>query len=148
MQFEEDVLRAQRIFDNTDSEIEAGNASAWLGESGTDRERTRKAYMALFDWTDLDILAAMRGLCDHIALKGESQQVDRVLVSFASRWCECNVNHGFKSIDVVHTICYSLLLLNTDLHLADIDQKISSYQFFFNLWPNTMRSSYDLAPVI
>ena len=35
-------------------------------------------------------------------------------------------------LDVVHTICYSLLLLNTDLHLANIDQKMTRTQFVRN----------------
>ena len=94
---EEDRERAQMIFENRHDEIEPGTAAAWLGDAGTDRERIRTAYMEVFDWTNLDILAGMRGLCDRLALKGETQQVDRILESFSKRWCECNPNHGFKS---------------------------------------------------
>jgi len=89
--------KALKLFENRDNEIESGAAAAWLGDSGTERECVRMAYMELFDWTNLDILAAMRGLCDRIALKGETQQVDRILDSFARRWCQCNANHGFRS---------------------------------------------------
>ena len=94
---EDERERALMIFENRDDEIEPGTAAAWLGDSGPDRERVRIAYMEVFDWTNLDILASMRGLCDRIALKGETQQVDRILDSFSKRWCECNANHGFKS---------------------------------------------------
>jgi hypothetical protein len=94
---EQERERALMIFENRDDEIEPGTAAAWLGDSGPDRERVRIAYMEVFDWTSLDILAAMRGLCDRIALKGETQQVDRILDAFSKRWCECNVNHGFRS---------------------------------------------------
>src|SRR5690606_33869985 len=31
--------------------------------------------------------------------------------------------------DVIHTICYSIMLLNTDLHMADIEQKMTRSQF-------------------
>ncbi len=55
------------------------------------------AYMNLFDWTNVDILSALRGLCARIALKGETQQVDRMLDAFSKRWCDCNCNHGFKA---------------------------------------------------
>ena len=94
---EQERERALVIFENRDNEIGPGTAAAWLGESGSDRERIRKAYMEVFDWANLDILAAMRNLCDRIALKGETQQIDRILYSFSKRWCECNANHGFKS---------------------------------------------------
>lgn len=127
-----DKEQAERIFENRDDVIDPADASAWLGDPGTDRERIRKEYMRLFDWTKMNILAAMRGLCERIALKGESQQVDRMLDAFAQRWCECNPRNGFKSSDVVHTICYSVLLLNTDLHLADIGQKMTRNQFVRN----------------
>ncbi|KAL2421389.1 hypothetical protein ABEF95_007552 [Exophiala dermatitidis] len=130
-----DKLKAQSIFDNADSEIDSSNAGAWLGEAGADRERIRKAYMALFDWNGQDILEAFRGLCDRVTLKGETQQMDRMVDAFAQRWCECNPNHMYKSSDVVHTICYSLLLLNTDLHLADIGQKMTKNQFVRNALP-------------
>jgi hypothetical protein len=94
---EEERERALMIFENRHDEIEPGTAAAWLGDAGADRERIRTAYMEIFDWTNLDILAGMRGLCDRLALKGETQQVDRILDSFSKRWCECNPNHGFKS---------------------------------------------------
>jgi hypothetical protein len=43
----------------------------------------------------------------------------------------------------VHTICYSILLLNTDLHLADIDQKMTRSQFVKNTMPTIRRSVAD-----
>ena len=127
-----DELKAQKIYDNADEELDQTLAAAWLGEGGADRERIRTAFMALFDFTHVNILASLRKLCDRIVLKGETQQVDRLIDAFARRWCACNSNHGLKSIDVVHTICYSILLLNTDLHLADIGQKMTKSQFVRN----------------
>ncbi|CRG83297.1 PH and SEC7 domain-containing protein C11E3,11c [Talaromyces islandicus] len=135
---------AQKLFD--DQEEITGNepAASWLGS--VDRATVRKAYMGLFNWTDMDILAALRSLCTKIALKGETQQVDRVLDALSTRWCECNPDHGFKAVDVVHTICYSLLLLNTDLHLADIESKMTRNQFVRNTLPTINRVASDAAP--
>jgi hypothetical protein len=70
---EQERERALMIFENRGDEIEPGTAAAWLGDSGSDRERIRRAYMELFDWANLDILTAVRSLCDRIALKGETQ---------------------------------------------------------------------------
>ncbi|EER42804.1 Sec7 domain-containing protein [Histoplasma capsulatum H143] len=141
----EDRQHAQKIFDEFEDETEGKESrAAWLGSP--DRSAVRKAYMELFDWSNMNILAALRGLCGRLALKGETQQVDRILDAFSSRWCECNLEHGFKATDVVHTICYSLLLLNTDLHMADIEQKMTRSQFIKNTMPTIQRVVLDAAP--
>ncbi|OJD23438.1 hypothetical protein ACJ73_05206 [Blastomyces percursus] len=141
----EDRQHAQKIFDDLNHDVEDKEpAAAWLGNP--DRSAVRKAYMELFDWSNMNILAALRGLCGRLVLKGETQQVDRILDAFSSRWCECNPEHGFKATDVVHTICYSLLLLNTDLHMADIEQKMTRSQFIKNTMPTIQRVVFDAAP--
>jgi len=127
-----EIDKAQHVYNNGEEDVEGQTAAAWLGEAGSERERIRKAYMTLFDWTGHNILAALRGLCSRLILKAESQLIDRILDAFAKRWCACNPSHGFKSADVVHTICYSLLLLNTDLHMADIGSKMTRNQFVKN----------------
>lgn len=158
-----DREQAQKLFDSQDEVVGSEPAAAWLGDP--DRATIREAYMRLFNWSNLNILAALRSLCQRLVLKGETQQVDRVLDAFSTRWCDCNPSHGFKatgkhtpvelstlaclanrSIDVVHTICYSLLLLNTDLHLADIDQKMTKSQFVRNTLPTIHRVAMDAAP--
>ena len=49
-------------------------------------------------------------------------------------------------LDVVHTICYSILLLNTDLHMAGIEQKMTRTQFIKNTVPTIRRVAADAAP--
>ncbi len=140
------TMKAQQIFDHTDDELDPSSAGQWLG--GADRDGVRKAYMELFDWKNQDILDSLRRLCDNVVLKGESQVLDRVISAFAQRWCECNPSHNFRSSgkafrslasehllmgpDVVHQIVYAILLLNTDLHVADIAQKMTKGQFVRN----------------
>jgi hypothetical protein len=100
-----DKLQAQRIFDEIEDEAEdCEPAAAWLGNP--DRALVRKAYMEFFDWSNMNILAALRSLCSKITLKGETQQVDRVLEAFSSRWCECNPNHGFKATGMFLVFIY------------------------------------------
>ncbi|KAJ5162418.1 hypothetical protein N7492_007810 [Penicillium capsulatum] len=139
-----DREQAQKLLESQDQVAGSEPAAAWLGEP--DRTMVREAYMRLFNWSNMNILAALRSLCGKLVLKGETQQVDRVLDAFSNRWCDCNPSHGFKATDVVHTICYSLLLLNTDLHLADIDQKMTKSQFVRNTMPTIHRVAMDAAP--
>ncbi|KAJ5886365.1 uncharacterized protein N7473_009039 [Penicillium subrubescens] len=136
--------QARNLFDSQDQVVGNVPAAAWLGEP--DRAMVREAYMRLYNWSNMNILAALRSLCQRLVLKGETQQVDRVLDAFSCRWCDCNPSHGFKATDVVHTICYSLLLLNTDLHLADIEQKMTKSQFVRNTMPTIHRVAMDAAP--
>jgi hypothetical protein len=141
-----DWERAKKIYDGNEDFIQKSKAAAWLGEDGAIRRRTLLAYMELYDFKDMDILGALRALCNRLVLRAESQQVDRILDTFATRWCQCNPHHGFKITDVVHTICYSILLLNTDLHMADIESKMTKSQFVKNTIPTILRVVADAAP--
>ena len=48
--------------------------------------------------------------------------------------------------DVIHTISYSILLLNTDLHLADIESKMTRNQFVRNTLPTIKNVVSEAAP--
>jgi Sec7-like guanine-nucleotide exchange factor len=95
-----DREKARQLFNDPDEVVE-NEPAAWLGD--IDRAMVRKAYMELFNWTNMDILAALRSLCTKMALKGETQQVDRVLDALSTRWCECNPNHGFKAVGMCNS---------------------------------------------
>lgn len=88
--------RAKMIYDGNEDFIPREKAAAWLGEERELNARMLTAYMELYDFTNLNILTALRTMCTRLVLKGESQQVDRILDAFAQRWCQCNPNHGFK----------------------------------------------------
>ena len=97
---EQDRQQAKKIYDGNEDIVAKTKAAAWLGESGADRTRVLRAYMELFELQNLNILAALRDLCGRLLLKGETQQVDRILDAFSTRWCSCNANHGFKATGV------------------------------------------------
>lgn len=137
---------ASRVYHGDESLVERAKAAAWLGDEGPERARVRRAYMDLLEWQNMNILVALRDFCARILLKGETQQVDRLLDALSFRWCACNPSHGFKATDVVHTICYSLLLLNTDLHMAEIEAKMTRAQFIRNAMPTIRRVVADAAP--
>ena len=93
-----DRERAKKVYDGNEDFIQREKAAAWMGEEGPARTRTLLAYMELYDFANLNILAALRLMCGRLVLKAESQQVDRILVAFSRRWCQCNPNHGFKGV--------------------------------------------------
>lgn len=95
---EDDHQKARRIYDGGEDFIQKDKAAAWMGEQGPVRQRTLQAYMAMYEFHDLSILSALRQVCGRLVLRGETQQVDRILVAFSKRWGACNPKHGFKAI--------------------------------------------------
>lgn len=89
-----------------------------------------------------------RRLCGKLYLKAETQQVDRILEQFSRQYWDCNpdsiygsASSSFEScssfvityfVDIVHAVSYSLLLLNTDLHIAELSTHMSKSQFVRN----------------
>ncbi len=94
---EDDRQKAQKIFDGNEDFIQKEKAAAWMGEEGPVRQRTLRAYMDLHDFRNQKIVSALRQVCNRLVLRAETQQVDRILVAFSKRWCDCNPHHGFKS---------------------------------------------------
>lgn len=94
---EDDRIQARKVYRGDESLVTHAKAAGWLGDPGPECIRVRRAYMELFEWQNLSILAALRDLCGKLLLKGETQQVDRILDAFSGRWCTCNPNHGFKA---------------------------------------------------
>lgn len=94
---EDDRAKAQKIFDGNEDFIPKDKAASWMGEEGPVRQRTLRAYMDLYDFTNKNIVTCLRDVCNRLVLRAETQQVDRILVTFSQRWVNCNPNHGFKS---------------------------------------------------
>ena len=107
---EDDRILARQVYDGDESLVTHVKAAGWLGDSGPERLRVRHAYMELFQWQNLNILTALRDLCNKLLLKGETQQVDRILDAFSARWSTCNLNHGFKATGT---------FLKGDLHIIN-----------------------------
>lgn len=56
------------------------------------------------------------------------------------------LEHTDSHVDVIHTTCYSIMLLNTDLHMADIESKMTRSQFIKNTMGTIRRAAIDSAP--
>ncbi|KAK3487211.1 hypothetical protein B0T13DRAFT_539738 [Neurospora crassa] len=143
---DDDRQKALKIYEGNEDFIARDKAAAWMGEEGPVRQRTLRAYMENYEFENMSVCASLRQLCNRLLLRAETQQVDRILVAFSNRWCECNPNHGFKSMDIIHTICYSIMLLNTDLHMADIEHKMTKSQFIKNTMTTIRQALEDSNP--
>jgi len=137
MTLEANALRlAELLWQGDESIIKRRKLTEWLGSPDTPENQlqglTRRAFMNNFDFKDLRIDLAFRKLCTKMYLKGETQQVDRILAEFSRRYWEQNQSHIYVNADMVHALSYSILLLNTDLHVVDTTSRMSRSQFIRN----------------
>ncbi|KAH7923717.1 hypothetical protein BV22DRAFT_1196481 [Leucogyrophana mollusca] len=143
---------ASRCYEEDEDFLAKEKIAEWLGGHGQINKIALHHYMDYFDFSKQRLDNAFRGLCAKLFLKAETQQVDRILEEFSRRFWECNPARLYGSASVVHSVTYSLLLLNTDLHVADIATRMSRSQFVRNtmaaiqmqLQPNMFASSTDL----
>ncbi|KAM0753008.1 hypothetical protein T439DRAFT_378754 [Meredithblackwellia eburnea MCA 4105] len=123
---------AQKCWDEDPNFLERKKIAEWLGSTGRLNVAALRKYMDFFNFTGLRLDAAFRRLCEKLYLKAETQQVDRILEQFSRRYWENNPRSVYGAADVVHAVAYSLLLLNTDLHVVDSTTRMSRQQFVRN----------------
>ncbi|KAJ1927921.1 hypothetical protein IWQ60_002523 [Tieghemiomyces parasiticus] len=121
---------ARTLYHNEDSSLHPEEYVEYLGKRGPFYARVRAHYFNLFDFSGTTLEEAFRSLCAHVFIRGESQVIDRILIDFSRRYWQCNPNHPLLSDeDIVYAIVFSLLLLNTDLHVSQSDEKLSRTKF-------------------
>ena len=106
-------------------------------------QQTLKEYCELFHFKDQPLLDCLRMFLTSFRLPGEAQQIDRILQAFAEscgRLCNEAANLKYfsedskKAADAAYLLAFSIIMLNTDLHNANIrpDRKMSSNAFVLN----------------
>ncbi|GAA5940520.1 hypothetical protein JCM10213_001130 [Rhodosporidiobolus nylandii] len=123
---------AQRVWDGDEGFLERTRVAEWLGSAGRINVAALRIYIDNFEFAGLRLDVAFRRLCGKLYLKAETQQVDRILEQFSRRYYEDNPKNVYGSADVVHAVSYSLLLLNTDLHVVDTTTRMTRQQFVRN----------------
>ncbi|KAF8798741.1 hypothetical protein BYT27DRAFT_7177517 [Phlegmacium glaucopus] len=123
---------AARCWNENEEFLAKEKIAEWLGGHAQINKVALRHYVDFFDFTGLRLDLAFRRLCAKLYLKGETQQVDRILEQFSRRYWDCNPGGLYGSANIVHAVSYSLLLLNTDLHVAELTTRMSRNQFVRN----------------
>ncbi|QRV96655.1 Sec7 guanine nucleotide exchange factor [Ceratobasidium sp. AG-Ba] len=140
---------AARCWQEDESFLAKEKIAEWLGGTPAINKVALRYYMDYFDFSAMRLDSAFRHLCTKLYLKAETQQVDRILEEFSRRFWDCNRGSVYGSPSIVHAISYSLLLLNTDLHIAELSSHMSKAQFVRNTWAviqDQIRSVEPTAP--
>ncbi|TBU51007.1 Sec7 domain-containing protein [Dichomitus squalens] len=127
----------------------------WLGGQSLINKTALRHYVNNFNFSNFRLHQAFRRLCAKLYLKAETQQVDRgvrAAVLEMQPVFRFGVCQYVCPTCLVHAVSYSVLLLNTNLHVAEPANRMSRNQFVWNtmntiqlqLLPDEIASSTDL----
>ncbi|KAJ8345782.1 hypothetical protein SKAU_G00299750 [Synaphobranchus kaupii] len=100
----------------------------FLGEREDVHLQILKAFVDLHEFSDLNLVQALRQFLWSFRLPGEAQKIDRMMEAFASRYCGCNVN-VFQSTDTCYILSFAVIMLNTSLHNPSVKEKTTLERF-------------------
>lgn len=93
-----------------------------------------KAYTAQFDFDGKRVDMALRQYLSAFRLPGESQQIERVMECFAEHYSSFSENQSVvKNSNDGVVLCFSVIMLNTDLHNPQVKNHMSLDQYKRNL---------------
>ncbi|XP_020508359.1 cytohesin-4 isoform X2 [Labrus bergylta] len=100
----------------------------FLGEREEMHLEILKSFVGLHEFSDLNLVQALRQFLWSFRLPGEAQKIDRMMEAFAARYCECNPG-VFISTDTCYILSFSIIMLNTSLHNPNVKEKPSLQRF-------------------
>ncbi|KAG7247093.1 hypothetical protein CRUP_024915, partial [Coryphaenoides rupestris] len=89
-------------------------------------------FLSFFDFSGQTLDNALRGFLREVVLIGESQERERVLQHFSSRFHQCNPECSSSSGSVLTLTC-AMMLLNTDLHGQNVGKAMTTSGFVSNM---------------
>ncbi|TSK62647.1 Cytohesin-3 [Bagarius yarrelli] len=100
----------------------------FLGEREEMHLQTLKSFVELHEFSDLNLVQALRQFLWSFRLPGEAQKIDRMMEAFATRYCECNLD-VFQSTDTCYILSFAIIMLNTSLHNPNVKDKTTLERF-------------------
>ncbi|CAL8275062.1 unnamed protein product [Lota lota] len=101
----------------------------FLGEREEMHIEVLKAFVNLHQFSNLNLVQALRQFLWSFRLPGEAQKIDRMMEAFAARYCDCNAG-VFQSTDTCYILSFSTIMLNTSLHNPSVKEKPNLQRFF------------------
>ncbi|KAJ1975839.1 GDP/GTP exchange factor for ARF [Dimargaris cristalligena] len=106
-----------------------------------------RAYINLFDFQGLRLDEALRILLTQFRIPGESQQIERVVETFAERYCQSQLEGDSQLVsedgsgptpevanpDAAFVLSYASIMLNTDQHSPQVKTRMKLDDFCRNL---------------
>ncbi|XP_067830644.1 cytohesin-3-like isoform X2 [Heptranchias perlo] len=100
----------------------------YLGEREPLNIRILQSFVELHEFSNLNLVQALRQFLWSFRLPGEAQKIDRMMEAFAMRYCQCN-QHVFQSTDTCYVLSFAIIMLNTSLHNPNVKEKPALERF-------------------
>ncbi|XP_069902577.1 cytohesin-4 isoform X4 [Globicephala melas] len=91
----------------------------YLGERDPINLQVLQAFVDCHEFANLNLVQALRQFLWSFRLPGEAQKIDRMMETFATRYCLCNPG-VFQSTDTCYVLSFSIIMLNTSLHNPNV----------------------------
>ncbi|RLN00956.1 hypothetical protein C2845_PM06G09710 [Panicum miliaceum] len=112
--------------------LDKNKIGEFLGDPDEFNLKVLKEFTETFDFTGAILDTALRTYLETFRLPGESQKIQRILEAFSERFFEQQTTGVFATKDAAFILCYSLIMLNTDLHNPQVKKKMSEEDFIRN----------------
>jgi brefeldin A-resistance guanine nucleotide exchange factor 1 len=112
--------------------LDKNKIGEFLGDPDDFNLKVLKEFTDSFDFTGAILDTALRTYLETFRLPGESQKIQRILEAFSERFFEQQTTGVFATKDAAFILCYSLIMLNTDLHNPQVKKKMSEEDFIRN----------------
>jgi len=117
-----------------DERLDKTQIGEYLGEPAQLNLDTMHAYTDCIDFREYPVYVdAIRVFLSSFRLPGEAQKIDRLMEKFAGTYYACHPSNDiFASADAAYVLGYSIIMLTTDLHSANVKKKMTVEEFVRN----------------
>ncbi|KAJ2994510.1 guanine nucleotide exchange protein for ADP-robosylation factor [Globomyces sp. JEL0801] len=98
----------------------------FLGEGEEENIAIMHAFVDQMEFTNQKFIDAIRTFLQSFRLPGEAQKIDRYMLKFAEVYLKTNPSN------TAYVLAYSVVMLNTDQHNAQVKKKMSKAEFIKN----------------
>lgn len=127
----EDTPEAIARFLLQDERLDKAQIGEFLGDGDERNIAIMHAFVDCMDFTRRRFVDALRQFLQAFRLPGEAQKIDRFMLKFANRYVTGNPN-AFANADTAYVLAYSVIMLNTDLHSANVVRRMTKEDFIKN----------------
>jgi len=103
----------------------------YLGDGDEENIKIMHAFVDSMDFARTRFVDALRRFLQSFRLPGEAQKIDRLMLKFAERYLTGNPN-AFANADTAYVLSYSVIMLNTDQHSAQVKVRMTVEDFIKN----------------
>lgn len=111
--------------------IDKKSLGEFLGEGDEDNIKIMHAFVDNMDFSRTRFVDALRRFLQSFRLPGEAQKIDRLMLKFAERYLTGNPA-AFANADTAYVLAYSVIMLNTDQHSAQVKKRMTVEDFIKN----------------